>query len=83
MAWIDTVPKEDAKGLVKRYYEASLKRTISGNVSESLKIYSINENHLRAASTLRASVMEDPSGINRVQRQSIAVRVSTLNGCDH
>ena len=81
MVWIATVPEAEATGLVKRFYEGS--RDKKGLVSESLKAYSLSEHHMRAANTLRVSAVADPSNLSGVLRQTIAVRVSTLNGCDY
>ncbi len=79
MAWIRTVPEEEAKGNVKRYFEASKKRR--GFISSTTKIISIRENHLRANHSMFVSLMEGESGLSRAEKEMIAVRVSALNGC--
>ena len=79
MAWIRTVPEGDASGMLKRYYEASRDRR--GFVSTTTQIMSIRENHLRTNQSLFVSLMEGGSGLSRIEKEMIAVRVSSVNGC--
>lgn len=81
MVWIRTVPEGEAKGTLKRYYEgAKAKR---GFLAETLTVFSIKENNLRATQSLSTTLMEGGSGLRRPEKEMIAVRVSTLNGCDY
>ncbi len=81
MAWIRTVPEEEAKGMTKRYFEASRDRR--GFVSSTTKIMSIRENALRANQSLFVALMEGESGLSRTEKEMIAVRVSALNNCNY
>lgn len=79
--WIRKISQEDASGLVKRYYDGLLKDR--GFVPETISVFSIKENNLRATQSLRTTLMEVESGLSRTQKEMIAVRVSTLNECDY
>lgn len=79
MAWIRTVPEDETSGTLKRYYEAS--RDQRGFVSTTTQIMSIRENHLRTNQSLFVSLMEGASGLSRIEKEMIAVRVSSVNGC--
>jgi uncharacterized peroxidase-related enzyme len=81
MAWIRTVPEEEATGMVKRYFEGSKGRR--GFVSSTSKIMSIKENSLRANQSLFVALMEGDSGLSRAEKEMIAVRVSTVNHCNY
>ena len=79
MAWIRTVPEGEAGGILKRYFDASRDRR--GFVSSTTSIMSIRENHLRANQSMFVLLMEGDSGLSRVEKEMIAVRVSGVNGC--
>jgi len=79
MAWIRTVPEEEAEGLVKREYEAAVKR--AGRVFNIVKISSLKPQVMRTFMQLYLHLMHGPSGLSRAQREMIAVVVSKLNQC--
>ncbi|MFC1491990.1 carboxymuconolactone decarboxylase family protein [Nitrospinota bacterium] len=81
MVWIRTIPEDEATGMVKRYYGASKERR--GFVSNTAAVMSIKENSLRANQSLFVALMEGDSGLSRIEKEMIAVRVSTLNKCDY
>lgn len=79
MPWIRTVPEDEASDTLKRYYKASKDRR--GFVSSTTAIMSIKENHLRANQSMFVSLMEGGSGLTRIEKEMIAVRVSSVNQC--
>jgi alkylhydroperoxidase family enzyme len=79
MPWIKTVPEDEASPTLQRYYKASKDRR--GFVSSTTAIMSIKENHLRANQSMFVSLMEGASGLTRIEKEMIAVRVSSVNKC--
>ncbi|MBT3349701.1 MAG: hypothetical protein HOC91_08710 [Nitrospinaceae bacterium] len=79
MPWIRTVPEDEASPNLQRYYKASKDRR--GFVSSTTEIMSIKENHLRANQSMFVSLMEGASGLTRIEKEMIAVRVSSVNNC--
>lgn len=81
MAWIKTVSEAQAEGLLKREYEAAVKR--AGRVFNIVKINSLKPQFLRTFMQQYLILMHGPSGLTRAQREMIAVVVSTLNRCHY
>ncbi|MCH8829221.1 MAG: carboxymuconolactone decarboxylase family protein [Planctomycetes bacterium] len=79
MAFIKTIPIEKASGLLKRIYEASLKR--AGRVFQIVRLMSVKPRTLEASMGLYAAVMHAPSSLSRAQREMIATIVSRENNC--
>ncbi len=80
MAWIRTVDPAAASGLLRRLYEAALRR--AGRVYNIIRIQSPRPRVLRASTQLYLEVMHSTdSGLSRAQREMIATAVSRLNGC--
>jgi len=81
MAWIDTINERDANGSLKDQYE-KLKDSRSG-VDNILKIHSLNPESLDAHVRLYKTIMYGKSPISRVNREMIAVLVSSINQCHY
>ena len=81
MAWIDTINERDANGSLKDQY-AKLKDSRSG-VDNILKIHSLNPESLDAHVHLYKTIMYGKSPIRRVNREMIAVLVSSINQCHY
>ena len=81
MAWIDTINEGDANGSLKDQYE-KLKDSRSG-VDNILKIHSLNPESLDAHVRLYKTIMYGKSPIRRVNREMIAVLVSSINQCHY
>ena len=81
MAWIDTINERDADGSLKDQY-AKLKDSRSG-VDNILKIHSLNPESLDAHVRLYKTIMYGKSPISRVDREMIAVLVSSINQCHY
>ena len=82
MAWIDTIPPEKADGLLKRLYDAAIKR--AGRVYNVIRIQSPRPKILRCSTQLYIEVMHSrESSLSRAQREMIAMTVSRLNECHY
>ena len=82
MAWIATVPPDEAEGLLRQLYRAAIKR--AGKVYNVLSCQSPRPRVLKASTQLYLEVMRSPeSGLSRAQREMIATAVSRLNGCHY
>ncbi len=80
MAWIRTVDPSDARGLLRRLYEAGVRR--AGKIFNIIRIQSLRPKVLRSSTRLYLEVMHSrDSGLSRAQREMIATAVSQLNGC--
>jgi len=81
MAWIRTVAEDEAVGSTKLQYDAAVKR--AGRVYNIVKISSLKPEIMRTFMQFYIQLMHGPSGLNRVQREMIAVTVSVLNKCHY
>ncbi len=81
MAYIRTVPPQEAKGSLKRQYDAAIKR--AGRVFEVVRIQSLNPAVLDASMRLYQALMHSASSLSRVEREMIAVAVSSANACHY
>ena len=81
MAWIDTINERDADGSLKDQY-AKLKDS-QNSVDNILKIHSLNPESLDAHVRLYKTIMYGKSPISRVDREMIAVLVSSINQCHY
>ena len=79
MAWIKTIPPDEATGYLKKQYEAAIKR--AGRVSNIVSLQSLNPKVLGASIRLYTTLMMGPSSLSRAQREMIAVVVSKTNDC--
>lgn len=83
MAWIHTVPPDDAEGLLARLYREALRR--AGKVFGILRIQSLRPEVLQASTRLYSEVMltARPGGLGRAQKEMLATVVSRVNGCHY
>ena len=80
MAWIRTVDPADARGLLKRLYDAGVRR--AGKVFNIIRIQSLRPKVLRSSTQLYLEVMHSAeSALSRARREMIATTVSQVNGC--
>ena len=79
MAWIRLTPVSQATGVLKRQYDAALKR--AGRVWNILRIMSPNPPTLDASMRLYGTVMMGSSPLSRIQREMLATVVSAELGC--
>ncbi len=82
MAWIETVAPAASSGLLKRLYDAALKR--AGKVYNVIRLQSLRPETLRASTQLYREVMHsEKSPLSRAQRELIATVVSQVNRCHY
>lgn len=81
MAWIKIFSESDADGLLKRIYDAALKR--AGKVFNILKLQSQNPQVLQTGISLYRDIMFGESPLTRAQREMLATVVSRINLCHY
>lgn len=79
MAWIHMITEEEARGRVAELYEKYSEPW--GGVDNIIKIHSLNAKSMQTHYDLYAHLMRGRSPLSRVQREMIAVVVSTANQC--
>ncbi len=79
MAWIKVIQEEEASGELKQLYEQMIEPW--GGVDNILKIHSLNPASLRGHFEFYKTLMRGVSGLSRIQREMIAVVVSSVNHC--
>ena len=84
MAWIETVPEDEASGDLARQYAAARKR--AGKVFQVVKVHSLRPDVMRTFMELYIKLMHAPSGLTRScqrsRRQSArASSSSRQSGC--
>jgi alkylhydroperoxidase family enzyme len=81
MAWIAEIDEREAKGSLKDQY-SKLKEPWGG-IDNILKIHSLNPKSLAAHVQLYKTVMFGKSPIPRIDREMIALVVSSINQCHY
>ena len=81
MTWITTIPEDQAKGVIAKFYRQTLRSW--GGVDNIIKAHSLNPQALRALQKFYAGVMHGDCDLTLARREMIAVTVSTLNGCHY
>ena len=82
MAWIKTVPPEEATGLLRQLYAAATRR--AGKIFNVIRLQSPRPKVLRASTQLYMEVMYSAeTGLRRAQREMIATAVSHANSCHY
>ena len=81
MAWIPTVPPEEADGLLRRLYDQAMRR--AGRVFQIVEVMSLNPPVLRASMALYQAACLGPSPLTRAQREALAVVTSRANACHY
>ena len=81
MSWIEMIPEDEAKGVLKQLYEKY--REPWGGVDNIIKIHSLNPKSMRTHYDLYAHAMRGKSDLSRVQREMIAVATSSINRCKY
>ncbi|MBK6791389.1 MAG: hypothetical protein IPG80_02345 [Anaerolineales bacterium] len=81
MPWIKQISIEEATGLLKTQFDTALKR--AGRVWHIVHIMSLNPRALRDSIGFYSTLMMGESPLSRVQREMLAVVVSTVNECHY
>jgi alkylhydroperoxidase family enzyme len=79
--WIRSVPPEEAQGVLRRVYEAAVRR--AGKVFQIVRAMSLAPETLEASLGLYQRVMLAPGALPRRQRELLAVVVSRANDCHY
>jgi uncharacterized peroxidase-related enzyme len=79
MPWIEVISLEKAKGLLKKEYEAAIKR--AGRIWGIVSIMSQNPRAMKASMDFYGALMFGQSPLSRSQREMLAVVVSSVNHC--
>lgn len=81
MPWIKVVDETEAVSELREIYEAQGKK--AGALANILKIHSLAPRTLSTHMAFYEAVMHAPGDLSRVQREMIAVVVSTANRCHY
>ena len=81
MPWIRTVPVDEATGALKKVYDAAVAR--AGRVFGIVRSMSLAPEVCDASMKLYLRVMHAPAGLERYQREMLAVVVSRANDCHY
>jgi alkylhydroperoxidase family enzyme len=79
VCWIQTVPEAEARGALKRQYQAAVKR--AGRVFHVVSAMSLNPETLRASLGFYREAMFGDGPLSRLERELLATVVSATNGC--
>jgi alkylhydroperoxidase family enzyme len=79
--WIEQIPIEEATGLLKRQFDAAIKR--AGRVWHIVHIMSQNPIMLRDSMRMYSAALYAESPLSRSQREMLAVVVSVENNCHY
>jgi alkylhydroperoxidase family enzyme len=79
--WIRTIAPEEAQGLVRRVYDAAVRR--AGKVFQIVRAMSLAPPVMEAALELYRRVMLDAGALPRRRREMLAVVVSRANDCHY
>ena len=81
MAWIRTIPPDDAEGPLRASYDRAVSR--AGRVYHIVRTMSMSPRMLDASMGLYLEVMHGSGGLSRRRREMIAVVVSSTNACHY
>lgn len=79
IAWIETVPIEEARGPLKRQYDRAVGR--AGGVAHVLQVQSLTPKVLDAGVRLYQALMLEDGPLPRADRELLATAVSQTNEC--
>jgi alkylhydroperoxidase family enzyme len=82
MAWIDTIPPEDASEQLRELYRR-VTDPGTGQPDHIMQIHSLHPEGLRAHFELYRAVMKTTPGLSAAEREMIALVVSRTNGCHY
>jgi alkylhydroperoxidase family enzyme len=79
MPWIKQIPVEEAKGFLKKQFDAAIER--AGRVWHIVHIMSLNPRALKSSIDFYSTIMFGKSPLSRVQREMLATVVSRELDC--
>ena len=81
ISWLRVPPEEDAPPGVKALNDKAVEKL--GFVPNVLRVYALRPQHLELWNAFYDDLMRGDSGLTRIQREMIAVVVSTANRCHY
>lgn len=81
MPWIEVIAPENAKGRLKELYREAVQR--AGKVFHIVRTMSIAPRILEKSFDVYRAIMFSPRGLERRQREMLAVVVSATNDCHY
>lgn len=82
MAWIETIREDEWDGDLAKLYPDVSDRD-SGRVDNIMQIHSLNPTAMAAHNALYESAMRGTPTLRKVERELIALVVSTVNECHY
>ena len=82
MAWIETIREDEWDGELAELYPAVVDRA-RDRVDNIMQIHSLNPAGLAAHNALYGSAMAGTAGLRKVERELIALVVSSINECHY
>ena len=82
MAWIRTIREDEWDGELADLYTGVVDRA-AGRVDNIMQIHSLNPKALAAHNALYLSAMAGTASLRKVERELIALLVSSINQCDY
>ena len=82
MAWIETLREDEWTGELAELYDRVADKD-AGRVDNIMQIHSLNPRALAAHDVLYRSAMAGTATLRKVERELIALTVSTLNDCHY
>ena len=79
MAWVQTIPEEEATGDLAIVYGKA--RARAGVLPNIARLQSLRPGTLSRSFDLYCQLMDEPSGLSKRERVLIATVVSQINGC--
>jgi alkylhydroperoxidase family enzyme len=81
MPWINQIPVDEARGLLKSEFDKAIRR--AGRVWHIVHIMSLNPRVMKASMEQYAAIMFGPSLLSRIQRELLATVVSAELDCHY
>jgi uncharacterized peroxidase-related enzyme len=81
MAWVPTVPEEQASGALIEVYRQARER--AGKVPNIARVQSLRPDTTACGFDLYCQLMDAPTGLSKRERVLIATVVSKVNGCHY
>ena len=81
MAWIKVISQAEATGLLKKQYDAALKR--ASKIWNIVSIMGLNPHAMRYSVRFYKTIMFGESPLSRSQREMLATVVSSVNNCTY
>ena len=81
MSWIHRVPPDEATGILKRQFDAAMKR--AGRIWNIVHVQSVNPLVLDSGMRFYSALMKGESPLSRTQREMLATVVSVELDCHY